>query len=514
MMSSEHQLYKEAIEGLLPNRDKIQKKVLGQGPVSRLNTKRRKWLIPVAASLLALILVCATVPSVRAAISQWFSRNYSVQNYLAQPEEARPSTPELDTIIEQTMPEETQLKNSIEIATIAPEWKEWADNLNPSVGDIFFDGKRLMVSFDMGGGAGEFVIGGNIMDDQYPIGITFSNPGYMILNGEKYAYSMYAGVSDSEYIDYLNHVDEDGHLSDDISVLVDADESVPFTATIDLSRKIESRPVTVDSFPEGYEDDYKVYMEYVDRLQQYDSDFTPGEYKTAADKLTGIQHAEIHLPLIATDFSTPSKVDDDGNSYQGMCIGMMKICFSFEPEAGYNTLQSYEINRTIKLKGEGTYAWADWDSDPDYVTFVNKTIDMSGVTVKAKRIDCYASGAELYMSITCPDEWDEKDKQCFLGNLTPNVTGEGIDLRTSGERHGFEEEGEDLGMCIGLNMLPSEIEAINTYGITLTLGRFSGYDDVPYVEGEPTRIKKEDVKGWQEDSQTLDDCVLRFSLNK
>jgi hypothetical protein len=67
-------------------------------------------------------------------------------------------------------------------------------------------------------------------------------------------------------------------------------------------------------------------------------------------------------------------------------------------------------------------------------------------------------------------------------------------------------------MCINLKLLPSEVKAIKEFGIELTLSRFSGYDDVPYVEGEPTQIKKEDVKGWQEDSETLDDCALSFSL--
>lgn len=33
--------------------------------------------------------------------------------------------------------------------------------------------------------------------------------------------------------------------------------------------------------------------------------------------------------------------------------------------------------------------------------------------------------------------------------------------------------------------------------IELVLSRFAGYDDVPYAEGEPTRIKQDDVDGWQ-----------------
>ena len=67
-------------------------------------------------------------------------------------------------------------------------------------------------------------------------------------------------------------------------------------------------------------------------------------------------------------------------------------------------------------------------------------------------------------------------------------------------------------MRIYLNMLPSELQAIDTFEIVPILSRYTGYDDVPYVEGEPTRIKQDEVKGWQEDSTELTDCSLKFSL--
>ncbi len=518
MMSSEHQLYKEAIEGLLPNRDKIQKKVLGQGPVSRLNTKRRRWLIPVAASLLALILVCATVPSVRAAISQWFSRN-SVAGYLAQPKEERPSTPELDTIIEQTKPEETEIPNSIGIAKIDPEWQEWADRLNPSIGDVLFDGKELMVSFDMGGGAAEFILGhriGRMGGSSYPISIWMGSPGYIILNGEKYAFSTFVQTLETDYNDLEQYITDDGQISDEGMRMINEDDSVKFCAVIDLSRVDKGANFSMDDmFKDLTEEQKNEYLAHLEKLKEYDPDFSPGEYKESTMSLSGVQQVELHLPLIATNYSTPSEADDEGVSYQGNPIGMVKLCFYFDPAAGYKNLTSFDINKTIELSGQGTYKWADWESDPDYVTFVNKTVDMAGVMVKAKRIECSASGAALYVSISCPDSWGELEKQCFLGSLLPkSIKGDGVDLITTGEQYGLEEDGEDLGMGINLKLLPSEVKAIKEFEIELTLNRFSGYDDVPYIEGEPTRIKKEDVKGWQEDSQTLDDCILRFSLNK
>ena len=115
------------------------------------------------------------------------------------------------------------------------------------------------------------------------------------------------------------------------------------------------------------------------------------------------------------------------------------------------------------------------------------------------------------MSLTCPDDWNELDKRCFLGSLIPTVRGDGEVLPVSGEQYGLEEAGEDQGMCIYLKLLPSEVAAVDSFEIGWTLEHFTGYDDVPYVEGQPTRIRKDDVDGWQADSEELTDCSLAFT---
>jgi hypothetical protein len=369
----------------------------------------------------------------------------------------------------------------------------------------------------MGGGAAEFILGrriGRMKDSTYPISIWMGSPGYIILNGEKYAFSTFVQTLESDYNDIAKYINDDGQISDEGKRLVNEDDSVKFCAVIDLSRVDKGANLNMDDMLKDLTEEQKnEYLAHLELLKEYDTDFSPGEYKESTMSLSGIQQVELHLPLIATNYSTPSEADDEGVSYQGNPIGMVKLCFYFDPAAGYKNLTSYDINKTFELSGQGTYKWADWESDPDYVTFVNKTVDMSGVTVKVKRIECSASGASLYVSISCPDNWEELDKQCFLGSLLPNsIKGDGVNLITTGEQYGLEEDGEDLGMCINLKLLPSEVKAIKEFGIELTLSRFSGYDDVPYVEGEPTQIKKEDVKGWQEDSETLDDCALSFSL--
>jgi len=511
MMNQEHQFYKEALGSLLPDMENVRRNALRQTHPAH----RHRWLWVAAACFAALAVICISVPPVRAAITQWFS-NHSVQGYLAQPESARPSTPELDTLIEQSEPDETEAKNSIEIASIAPEWQKWADSLNPTVGDLLFDGQSLMLSFDMGGGADELVLGKllGLSDPSFPVAISFGAPDYIIMNGEKYGYSARTGLVASGG-NYQRYIDKDGRLSKEGKALAETEDSVSFNVTIDLTRVMENPFTDIDSLTQGMtEEDKEDQLETIARLEQYDPDFTTDEYQTPPETLTGVQQVEVHLPLVATDFSTPSKVEEDGVSYQGVPIGMLKLCFSFDPAAGYANVTSYEIDKSGEFKGEGTYAWADRNSDPDYVTFVNKTADMSGVTVNVKRMDCFASGAELYVSLTCPDDWNELDKKCFLSSLIPSIKGDGETLDISHIKYGLAETGEDDGMCIYLKMLPSEAAAIDSYEITWTLERFSGYDDVPYVEGQPTRIKQDDVKGWQTDSEELTDCTLKFNLKK
>lgn len=507
-MNNEHIFYKAAIGNMLPDREEIRRKALEQAQPSGRKAKRHSWLIPAVACIVAVAVICAAVPPVRAAISQWFERNFSVGSYMAKPAEARPSTPELDAIIEKTRPEKAELPNSIEIVNMVPEWQDWASKLKPKVGDVFFDGKELIVSFDMGGGAKELLLEGTDVK-QFPVSISMGNPGYIKLNGVKYAGSVSSGPAESVDSEIHSNVTDDGHLPDEVIKRVNEMKSVIFTAAINFTNTADSGK-GFDRLTQKQKDQF---MEEVRKVQAYDPEYTPFDFKVmpAGEKLKGVQQVEANIPLVMHDFSKPTKVKD-GTVYQGKRIGLIKLRFSFNPEAGNKNMKSYTINRTVEFRGKGKFAWADRDSDPEYVTCTNKTIDMTGVKMTAKRMDVYASGAELYVGFTCPDTWDELDKKCFLGNLTPCTKGDGINLQTSGEKHGLEENGEDLGIRIDLKMLPSELEAIDTFEILPILGYYTGYDDVPYVEGKPTRIKKDEVKGWQEDSKELSDCVLKFSL--
>lgn len=513
MRVKEHGFYKIAIKGLLPRQEHIRREILAQAHPAKKLPKKKTWLTPVLTGVAAVIVVCAAVPDARAAISQWFRENFSVQNYVAQPAEARPSTPELDALIDQAKPKDAEAVNSIEIVNVTPEWQKWADSLNPAVGDVFYDGKELIVSFDMGGGAAELIMGGVYTtgaESPFPISVRTGDPGYIKLNGTKYAYNVMSGPAESSFRKYQSLFEEDGPAGNRAAQRIREADTVPYTATIDFSRTSADYIADFDGLPEERQ---ALILEEIKRAQQYDPEYTPFAFKTLPEsRLSGIQEVEVNISLWATDYSKPAQEDAEGTTWQSEYIGMVKLRFSFDPTAGSQNKQIYEVSRTSEFTGEGTYRWADWESDPGYVTCTNKTIDMKGVTMTAKRIDSYASGAELYVSVTCPDDWDPLDKECFLSSLTPRVLGDGDALPTTGEQYGLKENGEDLGMCIYLKLLPSELDAIDTFEVIPVLSRYSGYDDMPYEEGRPTRIPKDAVHGWQEESTELTDCALQFSL--
>ena len=503
MSNNEYQFYKQAIGRLLPDQDSVRNNVLRQGTEALKTHRVKSWLIPVAAGIAALALVCASVPSVRAAIAQWFTVNHSVENYLAQPKDARPSTPELDAMIDETMIEDAAASSSIEISMVAPEWQAWADKLKPSMGDVLFDGKKLMLSFDMGGGAGELLRGGMTMKDGgmlYPYGVEFGNPQYIKFNTEKYACYVSACEADSERIGYYDYDIPGGGMTDEGLKLLETDDSVLCIATVYFSKEYTG-PI-FDK--ESYSDEE---LGWVKEAQQYDSDFVPWEFKQLKH-MSGIQQAELTIPLTATDYTNPQYYEDGSVSYSGTVIGVVRMRFSFDPGAGYESFKGFDINKTAALKGEAVYGWMDWESEPDYVTYGNKTVDLSGISVTAARMDCYASGAELYLDMDFPEGWDEKDIAYFIRSLDPVVKGDGVKLRISGSA--FRTEPDDIGLTVYLDMLPSELEAIDLYDVSFNMSRFI---DSAFSSGdEPVRLKWSQMHESADMLEELEDCALTFKL--
>lgn len=100
---------------------------------------------------------------------------------------------------------------------------------------------------------------------------------------------------------------------------------------------------------------FNMVYECVKDVQKYDSQYTPFEFLIMEEEIEfdGVQQVEINLPLIMTDFTNPTEVDDTGASYQGEVVALMKLEFSFNPKAGKASHQVFEINQTVEFSGEG-----------------------------------------------------------------------------------------------------------------------------------------------------------------
>ncbi len=510
MKTAEHGFYKQAIKWILPNQEIMRKQIISRPVNSRV--KRHRWLIPVAACAATVTVMGTAVPPVRAAILQWFQANFSVQDYLAEPSAARPSTSDLDSLIQQAKPAGVQAANSIDIADVDPAWQSWADSLHPTVGDVFFDGKQLMVSFDMGGGAEELLkssVSPALKDQEMPRCVYLAGPGYVKMNGEKFAYDTFSHPSESAVNNFRKYYNEDDTvITQEEKQKLDVPGSVTFTATTDFSKPGGNY---IPGFDKLAEEQRALILQEIQQQQVYDPEFTFFDFKTLNPEqtLTGVQKVELNIPLFATDTEKPA---GDGANYASKCIAVLKLRFSFDPQAGNDHKQSYGVNKTVVFSGMGRYKWVDRQSEPGYATCTNKVADMSGVKLTVKKMDVYASGTDIYLSYTCPADWDTLDKQCFLNSITLKVRGDGTDLQISEEQFGLEEKGEDVGECIRLNILPYELKAIKTFEVLPVLSYYTGYDAVPYQEGKSVRIKASELKGWQEGSTQLADCALTFSL--
>ncbi len=523
---NEHEFLKAVAAAHLDGRA-LKHKILYQ------NKKRNKksWLIPVMACLAAVAVVCTAVPPVRAAILQWFKAHFSVENYVAQPQESKGSAPELDAIIQKSTPAEAE--NSIVLSDVKSGWESWADMLDPKINDIYFDGRKLILGIDMGGGVPELISQNNFSSSDGFEKIRLGDPMYLEMNGTKYdmrngnGLSGFIDLAKSEYDKYDAYRDENYEMTEEgIAAMQEADSCL-FAFTIN---GFEPRTQPKDGdfvLPELTEEekaelaemrreDEKWWKQRQAQYQAFDPEYIPAELKEfdAAQKLQGVQQATVVIPIETWNEVTHEEEDGTLTGHrESEPIAKLTLTFSFDPAAQELANQKeYELSESRMFTGEETFRWADWNSEEDYATFKNITKDLSGAQMTVKRMEVYPDQTLLYVSVNGSAQWSEQEREMFCSSLTPQVLGDGQPLMQTGEQYGLEEQGEDMGLCIELQMLPSEVETIHTFGLLWTLSRYSGYDDVPYVEGKPTRIKKDEIDGWQEESTQLEQCVLEFSL--
>lgn len=468
--------------------------------------EKTRWLVPVAACVAGAVVICTAVPPVRAAIAQWFRENHSVENYVAQPQDARSKTPELDRIIAET----TTSEAAAGFADVAPAWREWAGSLGPKVGDIYFDGDKLIVGFDTGGGAAELL--GIAADEGERVEI--GAPPYITINGVKYdmldaqdSLMCTVAPAETEYEKYAAYSMGEGEgISEEGKRALEEAKSCRFTMSLGgFSTSGKNMPGAAET-----EERKKFQAEY----SAFDHDYVPAEVVTydASTLQSGVQQVKAVLPVasVKTIWTQGSDGTMEGRR-EAEYIGKLILAFSFDPAAGNGKTQSYEIGETKEFTGEGTFACLDLESDADYAVAYNCTKDLSGVSMTVKRMEVTASGAGIYAALTCPDRWTELEKESFLNHLTPIVLGDGQPLMTSGETYGLEEGGEDEGFRINLKMLPSELAQIKTFTIVPALGYYTGYDGADYEEGKPAKLPKEGL-GYQEESARLAECAVDFMV--
>lgn len=521
MKNSEHNLYKKALAQALPDAYKTKAQILRDAKEEMHSRKKISWAIPAACCILAAVVICIAVPPVRAAIQRFFDREYTVQNYVAKPQEERLGAPELETAINATMTqgEDENAVSSVEILNVVPKWQAWADSLSPQMGDILFDGDKLIASFDMGGGARELLMGRPVEfgGDALRYEISFGNLGYMALNGQKYAYNMYSEPTEPSFDKFAAYYDEDFNFiqTEESLSAVDSATSVPCAVTVDF--KENHSPFQNYS---GLSEQEKADMdEYISEAQAFDPAFIPSEIMPAPEgRLEGIQHVEISLPLMLVDYGAPEHASQEvlGATYTATQIGLVKLTFSFDPAFGYESKQlitgasASAFGEQVVLEGAYPFMFSEWNESDEASTLWNEELDLSGAIVTGTEIEIGPAETLITATIEPPAHWDDETLHSVVPySIGLSLLGDGQNLPYGGEFGITEAGSRTIVAKFELNMLPSEIRQISEYTL------------VPYVsfladsEGKqvPLGQKMSGKDGWKTESILLEEYAIKFTID-
>lgn len=518
MSNDETRFYKKAVQLDENMLNDIKQKAMNQAR----SNKVRRVLLPITVCLLVAITVCFAVEPVRAAILSWFNGNHSVGDYVAQPKESRESNAELDAIIAKT---NTGQKGTLEFRNMLPEWQEWADSLDPKMGDIFYDGEELIFTFDLGGGVEQFIIDSMLGDiakveGKERIGLSFSSSGYILIDGKKYEAYSWALPSESETDKiYSAYASGDAEpltpLSQQDWEEIRSINSLMFSGVVDMSPTPEAAPnwQPTLSAEEAAESEANIK-----KAQSFDKEFDPDSFLPIVEgmKLSGEQQVELNMPIIATYYD--KEIQGDGwISYEGEQLGILNVKFSFNAYDGAGQENAYNINKTFDMKGEAKIGYTDSESEPGYTTAMNKTLDLAGVQVEVKKLVQKPTGADLHFALTCPEDWNDLDRHSlkertgFVG-LNPRIYADGAEVPSGGRTAGLNENGDDQDYVYHIKMLPSEIANIKEFEIRWETSYYQGFDKAEFKDGDIMRIKNEDWTGYQTDGYELDDNRMKFSI--
>ncbi|MEF9989176.1 MAG: hypothetical protein RR716_01510 [Christensenellaceae bacterium] len=487
----ERKFYKETLKGVLPDTEKIRRNIIS---CAKKQPSKNKWYIPVAICACAVITLCVAVPPVRAAITQWFAGQFGINNHLAASPEERAYIPEVDDIIKNTMtaPTDKVSVNSAKITSIVPEWQEWADNLNLQLGDILFDGKQLIITCDMGTVLSSFLFpdseGSASRNDEY--GVTLGNSGYIILNGEKYI----ANVLTVPTGDVTNP-DEKAIYS--IMANFECAEN-----TYEGYQRYRNLPDTDEAT--------QFHNSYVAIRKQFDADYEQLDFKVSPQKLDGMQHAVLNLPIMVIDSPEQVIKYESGTEHIPRQIGVLTLNFSFDPAAGYESVNTNELSNMVTFSGTGIYE--NHDTVDGKTDFSLQEIDYTGVTLALKEVTSSATGTNITVEINCPDGWDENTTTNFFRSLNLKFTADGNEFQHTTMGNVSESGNADYEYTFLLSMLESETKAVNEFCITPQLTHAVDLNEEKLEIGKHYVVDLNDFRVHDIEIQTIESGILKFSL--
>ncbi len=509
MKNYEYDFYKSVANGSLPDTGAVRAEIL-EGKKKR--SGRSRMIITIAACLTAVVAVSFTVEPVRATILSWFRENRSVENYVAQPAEERTYTEELEQIIMQTKPE-TDKEATMEFFDVDPEWQDWVDELQPTVGNAFYDGYELIIPLNFKSGAMELVMAGGMTKNDnshmFPTGIEFLNVGFVTLDGKTYSSmvdtkpteSMHTEIT-QKYTSNDDNFDENDNLTEEARRKIESENSIDMTSSL-LSLGEEMQ------VPDGFYDT-DIYSMTEDELMSFIRDnesFLASAYNPDGLGIASGEHEMIiDYRLVMTDYASATVTSEDEygftTSYDKKTVGFMRITLPFNAVSPEKT--TTEVGQSTAFVGEALMGTGY--TDDEYAYYENKTVDLSQVSMTVENVETTPTELKLIISYDFAPGFDA---QSFLYQCVLEFSSDEFAFRGSSSRAVPGKENTHEYM---FNILASESENIKTVTITPTLGYYAGFDNAELVEDGVTKIPLEEDTGYQQGSETLTDSAFAFEM--
>lgn len=451
--------FKDAANQALPDTKEIRDRILRDTAPENRRTKR--WM-PILAVACSLLLVLGSVPGVRAAVTSWFRSNGSVENHISAEAAARADTPEIDQYLQTA-------HGTLEVADIQPQWQAWAQELDLSVNDIYFDGQKIIAGCVLAPApatnashcpAGELYLGTNNL-------ITLNERAY-IVDG----HTDYAGKQPQQ--------------------------SERFAVTVNMESLVALPP------------ELEKLTDSNDLQSAIESLVASGQGEQA--ELTGRQKAEMLLPLVFVDY-TNGTVQDDGIIHSGQQIGQLRLSFEFDADAGAATGSVIPLNQTISFVGNGTCTFIHEKNGQLHAE--NRNLDLSGIALTATALEISPSGADLLLALEPPTTLAAGDWNAIWGSLSYTLTANGEEIPVSSQTYSSLEEDESLSVRLHLDLLQSEAQALSSLEITPVLSHMTSCqlnDGTSLRLDQPICIPATMEQGWTEEYTALTENSLQVPL--